>query len=48
MRNIEFTPRSFNEFQEWLHTDKKIAIKIAELIRDILRDPFNGIGKLSH
>lgn len=45
MRNIEFTPKAFSEFHKWMATDRKMAIKIAELIRDCIRDPFNGIGK---
>ena len=45
MRNIEFTPKSFEEFQQWVETDKKMAIRIGDLIRDSIRDPFKGIGK---
>jgi len=26
-------------------TDRKLAIRIGEIIKDILRDPFKGIGK---
>jgi len=45
MRNIEFVPKAFEEYQEWINTDRKIALRIGDLIRDILRDPFNGPGK---
>lgn len=45
MRNIEFTPKAFEEFQQWMETDKKIAIRIADLIRNSIRDSFKGIGK---
>lgn len=45
MRNIEFVPKAFEEYQEWISTDRKIALRIGDLIRDILGDPFNGIGK---
>jgi toxin YoeB len=36
---------AFDSFYAWTINDKKIAKKIAELIRDIQRDPFNGLGK---
>jgi toxin YoeB len=45
MRNIEFVPKAFEEYQLWITTDRKVALRIGDLIRDILRNPFNGIGK---
>ena len=45
MRNIEFVPKAFEEYKEWIQTDRKTALRIGDLIRDILRDPFTGIGK---
>ena len=45
MRNIEFIPAAFKEYQNWIETDRKVAMRIGDLIRDILRNPYNGIGK---
>ena len=45
MRTIEFIPKAFAEYQDWVLKDRKTALRIGDLIRDILRDPFNGIGK---
>jgi toxin YoeB len=45
MKNIEFVPSAFKEYQEWIETDRKIALRIGDLIRDILRNPYEGIGK---
>jgi toxin YoeB len=45
MRNIEFVPKAFEEYKKWIETDRKTALRISDLIRDILRDPFTGIGK---
>ena len=45
MKNIEFVPGAFAEYQNWIETDRRIALRIGDLIRDILRHPFNGIGK---
>jgi toxin YoeB len=45
MRNIEFVPEAFKEYLEWVETDRKTALRIGDLIRDILKNPFEGIGK---
>lgn len=45
MRNIEFVPEAFKEYQEWVETDRKTALRIGDLIKDILKNPFEGIGK---
>lgn len=45
MRNIAFVPKAFEEYQQWVNTDRKTALRIGELIKDILRSPFDGIGK---
>ena len=45
MRNIVFEPQAFQDFNNWVKEDKKIYGKIVSLIEDILRNPFDGIGK---
>jgi len=45
MKTIEFVPAAFKEYQNWIESDRKIGLKIGDLIRDILRDPSSGIGK---
>ena len=45
MRHVEFVPDAFKEYQDWIETDRKLALRIGDLIRDILRNPFEGIGK---
>jgi toxin YoeB len=45
MKNICFHPDAFKEYQNWIETDRKTALRIGDLIRDILRNPFSGIGK---
>ncbi|TAF96320.1 MAG: Txe/YoeB family addiction module toxin [Cytophagia bacterium] len=44
-RNILFEPKAFEEFIEWATEDKKIFFKIAEMIEEIRRTPFEGRGK---
>jgi toxin YoeB len=43
--NVTFTEDSWQEYVEWQITDKKILKKINTLIKDIKREPFDGIGK---
>ncbi|MEO7313133.1 MAG: type II toxin-antitoxin system YoeB family toxin [Chitinophagaceae bacterium] len=45
MRTINFTATAFNEYNQWRRDDKKLQDSIADLIADILHDPFDGIGK---
>ena len=36
---------SFEEFTSWMLEDKKIFKKLLSLIKDIKRNPYDGIGK---
>ena len=45
MRKIAFLPGAFDDFNLWAIENKKIYRRISELIKDIRRDPFAGIGK---
>ena len=42
---IVFTKNAWEEFSYWMETDMEIARKIKELIDDIKKSPFKGIGK---
>ena len=43
--NFEFTKNAWEEFEYWIETDTNIVIKIKELLKDIKKAPFKGIGK---
>ena len=45
MKEITFVPKAFKEYQDWIFNDRKMALRIGDLIKDILRNPFEGIGK---
>ncbi len=45
MRKVTFEPEAFEQLGLWATEDKKVFKKILELIRDIQREPFSGIGK---
>jgi toxin YoeB len=36
---------AFNDFCAWMEHDRKIGIKIKQLIKEIERTPFDGTGK---
>ncbi len=42
---LVFAPHGWNDYQHWLATDRATLKRINRLIDDILRDPFDGIGK---
>ena len=42
---VVWTPNAKEEYLYWSKTDQKILGWINDLIRDIQRDPFRGLGK---
>jgi toxin YoeB len=42
---IKFSSRGWEDYVCWQTTDRAILKRINQLIREILRDPFSGIGK---
>jgi len=42
---IVFEEKALFQYMQWGEEDRKILKKINTLIKDMLRDPFNGIGK---
>ena len=40
-----FAETAWEDYQYWQKTDKKILNRINTLIKDIKREPFDGIGK---
>jgi len=45
VRSLEFDPAGFEDLAWWIEKDRKKAIRIINLIKEIQRDPFKGIGK---
>ena len=45
MRNLEFDANAFEDLAWWIKQDRKKALRIVELIKEIGREPFKGIGK---
>jgi toxin YoeB len=44
-REAVFHPEFRQDLRYWVETDRKIAVRILELVEAVLRDPFTGIGK---
>ena len=45
MRSLEFDPLAFDDLAWWIQQNRKKALRIVDLIKEIERDPFKGIGK---
>ncbi len=44
-REAVFQPEFIEDLKYWVKNDRKTALRVIKLIEDILRDPFDGIGK---
>jgi len=42
---LEFDPAAFEDLAWWIEQDRQKALRIINLIKDVQRDPFKGIGK---
>jgi toxin YoeB len=40
-----FHPEFREDLRHWIETDRKVALRILELVEAVLREPFAGIGK---
>lgn len=45
MRNVTFSPSALEDLRHFKSGNQKLVFKILEIISDIQKDPFNGIGK---
>ena len=45
MRNVVFSPESFEHYRYWQEHDKSVLDKLNHLIQECQRTPFKGTGK---
>ena len=45
VRMIQWDADAWDEYCDWQQTDRNVIKKINQLIKDITRNPFDGIGK---
>ena len=44
-RQTVFEPEFLEDLEYWVQTDRKMALRLIKMVREIMRDPFEGIGK---
>jgi toxin YoeB len=42
---VEFTTTGWDDYCHWVEHDRRMVERVHELIKDIGRDPFKGLGK---
>jgi len=45
MRNFLFSPKAFDQYNEWQTENKQVFEKLKELIKETAKTPFEGTGK---
>jgi toxin YoeB len=45
VRNLEFDKAAFEDPAWWIKQDRGKALRIVDLMKDVQRNPFKGIGK---
>ena len=43
-----FHPEFIEDLRYWVKVDRKIVLRILDILEDTLKDPFTGIGKPEH
>lgn len=44
-RDAVFQPEFREDLRYWVATDRRVALRVLDLVEAITRDPFSGIGK---
>ena len=44
-RRSVFTSQFREDLKYWTRSDRKIALRVPDLVEDVMRSPFEGIGK---
>lgn len=44
-RDAVFQPEFREDLRHWVATDRRVALRVLDLVEAIMRDPFSGIGK---
>ena len=44
-RDAVFQPEFREDLRYWVETDRRVALRVFDLVDAIMRDPFRGIGK---
>jgi len=44
-REAVFDPDFLKDLRYWMRADRKNAVRVLEIVLDVMRDPFSGLGK---
>ena len=44
-RTSVFEPEFREDLRHWLETERRVALRLMEIVESVMRDPFQGIGK---
>jgi toxin YoeB len=44
-REAVFHPEFREDLRSWIETDRRVALRLLELVEAVLREPFTGMGK---
>ena len=44
-RACVFQPEFREDLRHWVETQPRVALRVCELVKAVLRDPFQGLGK---
>ncbi|MGE5655519.1 MAG: Txe/YoeB family addiction module toxin [Actinomycetota bacterium] len=44
-RKAVFQPEFIEDLEYWVETDRKATLRLIKMVREIMRDPLEGIGK---
>jgi toxin YoeB len=44
-RDAVFQPEFREDLRYWVETDRRVALRVLDLVEAIMREPFRGIGK---
>ncbi len=44
-REIYFAPEFLQDLRHWIKTDRRNALRVLDIVLDVMRDPFSGLGK---
>lgn len=45
MQNLEFDSDAFEDLEWWIEHDRRIALRLMKLIREVQRTPYEGTGQ---
>ncbi len=45
MKSLEFDPSAFEDLAGWIQQNRKKALRLVKLIKEVQRTPFTGTGK---